>query len=386
MNIKIALDRSMRKTDGNGHLIVEETIITKAAVNPYKGSEIPNGEALGLDPDTTYYLLRDPTELKAALDTFKGIQLMIKHIPVNADEPSKTLTVGAIGTDLDMRGNDVYASMRVWDQAGIDLIESKKLQELSAGYAYTADMTKGEWNGQPYDGVMRNIHGNHVALVERGRIGPDAIIADHLPIELREEAMKLKKGSMPKIMAALRKIALDGGEITEDTVEEVVKTVGDSLEETEPKAKDSECKKAEDNDDAKGKDEQTQADRDNESEAQRLKDREKREEEDRNSDKKPAMDAAMIESNAVAKVTALFEAREAVKPLVGQIGMDSAEQVYKYALDHGKIDTAGVHPSAYKSMANMLLSQHAKQSAVMAMDSNHSIPDDYNQKITSRFG
>lgn len=53
---------------------------------------------------------------------------MIKHIPVNADERSKTSTVGVIGIDVVMEGDDIVASIRVWDQEAIDLIESKKLQ------------------------------------------------------------------------------------------------------------------------------------------------------------------------------------------------------------------------------------------------------------------
>ncbi|WP_373878400.1 DUF2213 domain-containing protein [Acinetobacter calcoaceticus] len=48
------------------------------------------------------------------------------------------------------------------------------------------DMTSGEWNGQLYDGVMRDIHGNHAVLVKHGRIGTDAVIADHLSDELIE--------------------------------------------------------------------------------------------------------------------------------------------------------------------------------------------------------
>lgn len=240
MNFKIAMDRSMRRYDGNGHLIIEKIVISKAAVNGYRGYEIPHHERLGLDPQKIYRLLRDPDELKKGAATFNGIQLMIKHIPVSADEPSKLLCVGAIGTDVEMGEEDLTSSMRVWDQEAINLIELKKLQELSSGYAYTADMTPGTWNGEHYDGVMRNIHGNHVALVDRGRIGRDAIIADHLPDDLREKSMKLKQGSMPKIMAVLQKIKIaQDSEITAEDAEEVVKAVGDSLEE-EPKATDSE--------------------------------------------------------------------------------------------------------------------------------------------------
>ncbi|MEM8436974.1 DUF2213 domain-containing protein, partial [Morganella morganii] len=41
----------MRSKDGNGHLIVERTVLSKAAVNPYRGKEIPGFESLGLDPE-----------------------------------------------------------------------------------------------------------------------------------------------------------------------------------------------------------------------------------------------------------------------------------------------------------------------------------------------
>ena len=67
----IALDKaSARSYDGNGNLIVDKTIITKAAVNPYYGREIPNRGQLGLDPNRIYNLLRDPEELKKGMRSF----------------------------------------------------------------------------------------------------------------------------------------------------------------------------------------------------------------------------------------------------------------------------------------------------------------------------
>ena len=370
MSISIAMDKSMRSYDGNGHLIVERTIITKADVNRYMGHEIPEYEALGLDPEKIYYLLRDPEELEKALSSFKGVQLLIKHTPVRAEEPRRDLTVGSIGTDIEIDGNDVYASLRVFDKEAIVLIESGKLQELSAGYAYVADMTPGEFNGIPYDGVMRNIHGNHVALVERGRIGPAAVVADHLPIKLMEQSMKLKKGSMPKIMAVLQKIAQDA-DISQDAAEEVIKTVGDSLEE-EPKAADNdtpEKDKAEDTEEPKAEDTETPED-----------DKPKATDNDMPEDtKKPAMDADAIEAAAVARVTALFEAREAVSPLVGVVAMDSAEAVYGYALKQKGVDIKGVHPSAYKSKVALL--KQAEHKPAVAMDAAMPEADE----LTARF-
>ena len=123
---------TVRHIDNNGHLIVDRTCITKAAINPYRGQEIPNWQALGLDPNKVYMLLRCPTELQRALPTFQGLQLLERHTPVSSEEPEKDSTVGSIGTVVEMDGDNVYSSLRVYDQNAIDLIESEKLNQLSA--------------------------------------------------------------------------------------------------------------------------------------------------------------------------------------------------------------------------------------------------------------
>lgn len=338
----IALDKaSARSYDGNGHLIVDKTIITKAAVNPYYGREIPNHEALGLDPNKIYNLLRDPAELEKGMKSFGGLPLMLKHVPVSADDPQKEYVVGSIGTELNMDGEDVKTSLRVWDKEAINLIEAEKLNELSSGYAYEPDMTAGEYNGVKYDGIMRNIHGNHVALVERGRIGRDAIIADSLP-ELLEFNMKLKKGALAKINARAKTLLGLDADLSTEEIKELIDAV---VENTEHVVEDeNEIEKevgAEDEDEGKKADE----------ERKKLEETDKDDEEAKKDDKKEtAMDADAIaldaEQRAVARVTALFEARELVKPLVGVVAMDSAEAVYKHALAKAGVDTKGVHSSA----------------------------------------
>ncbi|WP_432784689.1 hypothetical protein AAEX37_01620 [Oligella sp. MSHR50489EDL] len=371
-NVLIAMDKSMRRIDDNGHLIVESTIITKAAVNPYLGKEVPDYEKLGLEPDKIYKLLRDPEELEKALSSFKGVQLLIKHTPVSSSEPHNALTVGSIGTDIHMDGESVRASLRVFDQTAIDLIESGKLQELSAGYRYVADMTPGEWNGQSYDGVMRNIHGNHVALVERGRIGRDAIISDHLPVELMEKSMKLKKGAVSVITEKLQTIAMDG-DVTPEIVEGVIKTVADNILPEEPKATDSIEEVTEDEKELDTETKTKAEDEEGDKVAQT---------EDSESEvAPPAMDADAIEAAAVKRVTELFEAREAVKPLVGVVAMDSAEAVYRFALKQKGVNVEGVHPSAFKAMTHLLLQAEAKPA--MALDAVLVAPAD---ELTARFG
>jgi len=87
----------MRRVDADGHMHVEMTNISKANVCPYYGREIPDSEALGLDPNRLYRLYRDPVELKAGADSFANKPLLLHHIPVTADEPARELWVGTVG-------------------------------------------------------------------------------------------------------------------------------------------------------------------------------------------------------------------------------------------------------------------------------------------------
>jgi hypothetical protein len=173
----IAMDRDIeREKTRDGRMVIKRAHITKANVCPYRGSEIPDFEKLGLDPDRVYNLLRDPEELRKAAPTLNGVQLLIKHTPVHAKEPHQDKTVGSLGTDATFDGEYLDNSIFVNVQEAIDAIESGVQRELSAGYFYVPDMTPGNFRGTAFDGVMREIVFNHVALVEDGRAGPDAAI------------------------------------------------------------------------------------------------------------------------------------------------------------------------------------------------------------------
>lgn len=377
----VAFDKeSARSYDDNNHLIVNSTIITKAAVNPYYGSEIPDYERLGLDPNKVYNMLRDPEELKKGMHTLGEKQLLLKHIFVSAEDPQKESIAGTIGSNLEMVGDDVKGSLTVWDKEAINLIESGKLAELSASYFYDPVMQSGTFKGQPYDGIMTNIRGNHVALVERGRIGRDALVADALP-KLMEFNMKLKKGALAKVntgaMAILKKkgIAMDA-DLTPEEIKELVNVVAENIEHTVEDTEEAEkLVGAEDEEDEKEVAEDTDETEtaDDEDEAEKAEPEVK----------KAAMDAAIkqAENKAVQRVTALFEAREMVKPLVGVVAMDSAEAVFKHALDKSGVDTKGVHSSAYKSMVGLVIKQKAQPQVKTAMDAA-SYEDD---PLTSRF-
>ncbi len=176
---ELALDRaSVRRRDEDGHMFVDRTPISKANICPYYGYEIPDWEAMGLEKNKTYYLFRHPDELKAAAPTFAGKPLLLDHTAVSADDHPADDVVGAVGDDVRWEAPYLTAPLRIWAGHAIAGIESKKHQELSSAYRYRADMTPGKYEGQSYDGVMRDIRGNHVAIVKEGRAGPDVVVGD----------------------------------------------------------------------------------------------------------------------------------------------------------------------------------------------------------------
>lgn len=358
MTERLAFDRSMRSKDGNGHLIVERTVLSKAAVNPYHGKEIPNYERLGLDPEKIYYLLRDPVELERAAKTFSKKQLLIKHIPVDADEPEMEYTIGTTGSDIAFEGGRLYGDLSVWDGNAIAIIEAKKMEELSAGYAYTADMTSGEFNGEHYDGVMRNIHGNHIALVYRGRIGRDAIISDHQTVDLETE-MKLKKGALPVLAAQIKKVLGMDADIPENQLRDILSAVKlgmDVSPEELDGAKDEEQKAAEAAKAAQDEEEAKKKATDEEEAEKKAKD--EAEAKKQASDNEKAMDSAIAatKSATIKQVTAMFGAARDVEPLVGVVAMDgftSADDVYAYALKQKGIACDGVNSAGLASLVKM---------------------------------
>jgi 8-oxo-dGTP pyrophosphatase MutT (NUDIX family) len=200
--VKLAFDRDTsqgRNVDGFERLHVKRAPITKAGINPYYGREIPKGNELGLDPGRVYRLLRHPDEIKKAASTFHNLPLLDRHVPHSADEHDGDITVGTVGSEAEYQHPYLFNSLAVWSRDGRDHVDSKKQKELSSAYSYDADMTPGTYEGEPYDGVMRNMVGNHVCLVKKGRAGSDVALDEAL--QPQQETMKMALKSMKATVA-----------------------------------------------------------------------------------------------------------------------------------------------------------------------------------------
>lgn len=412
----LALDRaSVRTIDADGRMHVEITNISKANICPYNGSEIPGCEALGLDPNRVYHLLRDPAELAKAAPTFNNIPLLSEHVPVNAVDHHPELVIGSTGTDAVFQEPYLRNSLVAWAKQAIDDIESEKKKELSSAYRYDADMTPGTYQGEHYDGVMRNIVGNHVAIVSEGRAGPDVVVGDskledrtmskknllsttamvakgallaYLPPKLAADkkidlnpilsAVNAKnwKTSKPKLAADIKAAA--NGKLAKDATLDDLNLLLDKLEPEmpaedmeansgtpaggeDPKSKLREFLKGKlSEDDMKAcdamldDDDGQEAMDETEEEKRKREEDEKRKAQDEEATKdmvdKKAMDAALlahgkkVETATMARINAIHEAKEVVLPYVGKIAvaMDSAEAVYRTALESLGVDVADV--------------------------------------------
>lgn len=360
--LSIAQDRSLRSYDQDGRLHVESSNISKATVNPYYGSEIPNYQQLGLEPKKVYYLLRDPEELEKAAPTFNNLPLLSKHIPVSADEPQKEVIAGTTGSDTVFEDGYLKCSLAVWDAEAIAGIESGEQVELSSAYHYTADMTAGEFEGRHYDGVMRDIVGNHVALVDVGRAGRDVVVSDADPF-CERKTMKLKAGAKARIQAAVQPLLAQDAELSPDELLQVIGSLTNEVQTAEDDGEDLPPENVEN----VGTDEDEPEDGENNPAPAEPEEPAEDEEPEKPEDgaPKPAQDAAISKMAMDAAIKraveaerkrsqALATAQREVAHIVGDVAMDNAADVYKFALEQSGIDVTGVHPSAYRAMVGML--------------------------------
>lgn len=368
---RLAFDRaSVRSFDKVGRLQVTKSNISKANVCPYFGREIPNHEALGLDPDKIYRLWRHPDELKKAAATFNNIPLLNIHIPDFPGDPPRESRVGVTHSSAAFDGTYLTNGLSVWDNSAIAGIETEEQEELSSSYQYVADMTLGTTpDGEVYDGIMRDIVGNHVALVETGRAGSDVLVADSLPPELKH----MSKRKAAAIRATLKPLLAQDADLEAEVRKALLALdEADKEDEKDKPAEDEEDDELED----KKKKTAEDAEEDEDDKKKKTADDED-DEEDKKDEKvsKTAMDSAIrlatdsATKKAAQNFRAVREAEQAVRPLIGDVvAMDSAEEVYRTALEQADVDITGVHPSAFPAMVKMAISQKENKRPAIAQD------------------
>lgn len=382
-----------RTFDENGYLHVSTSNITKEQVVPYVGDTIPGWQELGLKPKVIYQIYRPAAEIEKAVDTFNGLPLSLDHWNMDASNMPKDKIVGSLGTDAAFDAPYLTNSLTVTDADAIKRIENGEFRDLSAGYLCDVEMQDGIFDGKHYDGRMKNIRGNHVALVREGRAGHDVRVADSADAAMKGgETMNTWKDLFMGLVETIK----NGGDTVEEIKEkEVIKedsapdmTNTAPVVENAPEANDEEpvdvlADELREAMTAAGLDPEDKAAQRafmagiayaNKADEMDAKDEAPEEDACKAKDEETvdacAKDSAPVFDKAMA--AALYTAAEEVAPYVGKISnpfaFDSAADIYKKALDAQGISVEGVDSSAFGVMVKMLAKTKVQDSAPVVED------------------
>lgn len=170
--------QSQRDIDLNGYITIEKNPISRCGVFPYLGKSI----ATHLEPEKVYMVYRPAEELSdpEAIASFRMVPLVDDHTMLGegftpVEEKSAH---GTLGEDIVFENGILYASLRVWSEKLKRLLASGK-KALSLGYRVGEwEQRDGTFMGQAYQFIQRKIRGNHIALVDEARMGPDIAVLD----------------------------------------------------------------------------------------------------------------------------------------------------------------------------------------------------------------
>lgn len=147
--------------------------------------------------------------------------------PITVDHPKKAVKASNIAKV--QVGTMLSAGRKDGDDVATDIVVHQpdsigERRELSLGYECDLDETPGEWNGQRYDAIQRNIRVNHLSVVKRARAGAQARLnldSDELPLINEEKEMpkiRLDSGieyeAPAEVVAEVEKLRKDAATIT----------------------------------------------------------------------------------------------------------------------------------------------------------------------------
>ena len=167
----------MEETPENDYWYLPNVPLTKAGVFPYYGQQIsPN-----LEPDKLYMVYRPAEEIGSdeALKTLELLPVIEDHAMLGTRPgmmpPEEKGIQGITGTNIYCENGVVYGDIKIFTEYLKNVINSGK-HEISMGYFCDYDYSSGYYNGQRYDVIQRNLRGNHIAIVDKGRMGEDVCI------------------------------------------------------------------------------------------------------------------------------------------------------------------------------------------------------------------
>ena len=196
-----------KQIDTAGMWTIKENPITHDGVALYSGKAIDASGEYGLDPNKLYPVLRSFEELKRAAESFNGKPLINNHEMIGtAEDLTKPDEKNIGGTIFNVRPSEtqegyIVADMTLFSEEIQTLVREGKV-ELSLGYWCKYRPEKGVYKGQRYEFVQYDLEGNHIALVECGRMGSGVRVFDQREKTLVYDSMEITEMKNAKTLDA----------------------------------------------------------------------------------------------------------------------------------------------------------------------------------------
>jgi hypothetical protein len=123
---------------------------------------------------------RPPEEVSRpdSLLSMGGLPVTLEHPPqLLTPDTVRQHTRGHSGTQVEFTDGFVHGTVTLTDREAIEAVKRRDAVELSVGYRCEYDPTPGVApDGTRYDGVQRNISGNHLAVTRKARAGAEVCL------------------------------------------------------------------------------------------------------------------------------------------------------------------------------------------------------------------
>ena len=205
-----------RVYDVNKWFEVKNNPISKEGIFEY------SGEQIGGEPGRIYKVYRPAEELSSpeTIESFKLLPIVDDHTMLgDADEgytPAEKKGVhGVIGEDIEFKNGFLTANLKIFSDKLKKLLDNGK-KELSCGYRCVYKFAEGVYNGQNYDAIQTQLRGNHLALVDAGRMGAEVAVLDSFTFTIdSKELQTMTDKSQEKSTKTLDEVSSEVATIVE---------------------------------------------------------------------------------------------------------------------------------------------------------------------------
>jgi len=161
--------------NANGFLVANATIAREGVLD-YQWWQVDSQIAEKIDKEIIR-VFRSAAVLGADMSSYDSLAVVDFHMGTDVSVKDKEQIRGLF-TEARLEDGKIKGRITITDNDTIYDVEHNGKRELSLGYDTEVQIMSGNFNGENFDVEITKILPNHVAVVEKGRCGPECAIGD----------------------------------------------------------------------------------------------------------------------------------------------------------------------------------------------------------------